>query len=825
MPRRGKSWQKAAKAAKMKVDKGDEKVVSGAPSPRSETVSPVPSEAWPPLRPPKPSSMDTLSPNSNRPTLGPPENLPCPIVGDRTKLFADIVKGVPTSLHGRCTQKCILASRHQGHARYRENGGRQCVANSLMAVITHKIKPAQTWQTNDLNQILDDGNSLYEEIHNKKKFAPQDSGFLFVTDLPSECVVNGIRFSVGIGKGHAGHVGVEQYNEELSEVFVPLDEALQRILSEYDSCFLNLDERTCVVFKTNGGFALFDPHGRNRYGARDENGVCVTLFHADIHQLYQHICILAESINCDGKDFEVTGFRVVTVRKAVSPQVSDLDPVHEKITEANIPGPSLPLEEFEVSGCMETKTMSPEVIFLGSTASPTLTYNPLTYLKRSLLCEDLNVTNGDTESTQDTIFTPMGEPCETKPITKDGNCFFRALAYVVCGSEAAHMKFRKAIVKHMLSHHTYFTSYLRHGYSSVDQYVKTSRMLYARTWATEIEIMAAVHLFGVPIFTYNTDRWNVYRVLTSDCGGVYLKHLDGSHYEVVTCVKDTLDCNRCAEVCCAFHTDKNPSKMTLRKTNLQETISDSERKKMWNKRKYESDLEYQEKKKKDSKTKYASDLEFQQRVKDLSSSKYASDLDFQQSVKDLSKRKKAKVKDDKKDIQFVTEQFRISVKLGPEFPCSVCHRLMFRRQVRECKRNVYSRKGAEAAAMANRCITSTYLHNCDTECHTSCKGPHLLKLWICSTCHVNLLSGVLPVQAVVNNLNLAPIPPELQSLNSVEEHFVARNIPFMKIVPLVRGGQNACQGPVTCVPSNVIDTVSILPRHENDDQLCLISLS
>ncbi len=43
----------------------------------------------------------------------------------------------------------------------------------------------------------------------------------------------------------------------------------------------------------------------------------------------------------------------------------------------------------------------------------------------------------------------MAEPCETKDIVADGNCFFRAVAYAVSGSEREHRKVRRAVATHM----------------------------------------------------------------------------------------------------------------------------------------------------------------------------------------------------------------------------------------------------------------------------------------------------------------------------------------------------------------------------------------
>ncbi|XP_073723480.1 LOW QUALITY PROTEIN: uncharacterized protein [Misgurnus anguillicaudatus] len=98
------------------------------------------------------------------------------------------------------------------------------------------------------------------------------------------------------------------------------------------------------------------------------------------------------------------------------------------------------------------------------------------------------------------------------------------------------------------------------------------------------------------------------------------------------------------------------------------------------------------------------------------------------------------------------------------------------------------------------------------------------KLWICPTCHRKILYGQLPAESVANNMHLVDIPFQLKCLNSLEQHLVARNIPFLKLLCLPRGKQRGCHGPVVCVPVNASDICNILPRNECDDMMVRIKL-
>ena len=117
----------------------------------------------------------------------------------------------------------------------------------------------------------------------------------------------------------------------------------------------------------------------------------------------------------------------------------------------------------------------------------------------------------------------------------------------------------------------------------------------------------------------------------------------------------------------------------------------------------------------------------------------------------------------------------------------------------------HSAVGSDGNALADKCITSTYLHLCDKSCGKTCsfQDKTFSKLWICHTCYRHLLKGKVPLQSVANNLHLKPIPPELECLSELEQHLIFLHISFIRLIPLKKGGQNSLQGPTVCVPSNL----------------------
>ena len=154
---------------------------------------------------------------------------------------------------------------------------------------------------------------------------------------------------------------------------------------------------------------------------------------------------------------------------------------------------------------------------------------------------------------------------------------------------------------------------------------------------------------------------------------------------------------------------------------------------------------------------------------------------------------------------------------GPEFVCAVCLRLLFRKQVIKCKKNKYKNTD---------CISEKYLHNCDHNCRLQCTVCQSSRscLWICHTCDRKLLNDKMPAEACCNNLELDDVPEELACLNKLEEHLIALNVPFVKLMALPKGGQFGVHGPVVCVPSNVSETVKSLPRPQNVDQIIRVKL-
>ncbi len=177
-------------------------------------------------------------------------------------------------------------------------------------------------------------------------------------------------------------------------------------------------------------------------------------------------------------------------------------------------------------------------------------------------------------------------------------------------------------------------------------------------------------------------------------------------------------------------------------------------------------------------------------------------------------------KKNKSDYAHLLSQARKAMLELPVLACTVCHRARFKEQVKLCHRTKYPQ-----STLVLKCFTGKYVHKCTPNCSDSSTYHNKKKKeWICHTCHRHLQKGNMPPQAVINNLWLDDIPEELKSLNPLEMHLVSIVQPFMKIVPLPRGGQKGVRGQMVCVPANLQRTADSLPWTLNRNNLIRVKL-
>ena len=98
-------------------------------------------------------------------------------------------------------------------------------------------------------------------------------------------------------------------------------------------------------------------------------------------------------------------------------------------------------------------------------------------------------------------------------------------------------------------------------------------------------------------------------------------------------------------------------------------------------------------------------------------------------------------------VECAVSAFHSKVKLGPDYVCTCCHRMMYRKSVILCN---YTKASADVVQKVFSADLS----------YISFDG----KQWVCRTCDRTLKRGNMPLQAKANGLQLCQVPPELSRL-------------------------------------------------------------
>ncbi|KAI2646116.1 OVARIAN TUMOR DOMAIN-containing deubiquitinating enzyme 10 [Labeo rohita] len=420
----------------------------------------------------------------------------------------------------------VRGSCHQGDSKFRWPG-KQCVAVSLVAMAMHKVHSVFSWETNNLDDVVSLGDSLYADLRQSGSITdPTKEKLLCIPDLPQEYVFETNAFKVGYDDFVSGYVDIVDGELIRSGACVTLAEGLQTMFDKYDTCFLTLNGNTCAIIKENRQFAVVDSHARSSSGMVDGNGFSVVVYHKTLTCVLKHIQNLAA---CFGRNvvFEISGVCVEQI-KSSNTICSQAETSRARSETKNCVGKkrSLPLSLKEMTECREVKkqkynckesskiiekkskcNVNADVICLGDRGNTMFNFSPLCFQTKQKLCSKLHVEFQGENPPLATNTGPMGRPCKTESIVGDGNCFFRAVAQVVCGTQKAHRALRLAIVKDMQLHSSEYKNLLRSQYTSMEDYLCSSKMRYVGTWATEVEIQSTANYLGVDIFTFHHEKW------------------------------------------------------------------------------------------------------------------------------------------------------------------------------------------------------------------------------------------------------------------------------------------------------------------------------
>ena len=198
---------------------------------------------------------------------------------------------------------------HQGNRRFAESMGKQCVPNSIMAIIYTNILPLNQWKTEHLDSILIAGDTLY-------KYIDIQHDYLLISDIPNHIEAFGIQYQI----------------EKTMEIFGVLSsntsESIGQTLDQAIRSMINTDKMTNAVICIgssesihSAGYAcaliigttdcyIFDPHSRDIHGTPAEPGTAVLLHFASPEQCCTHLQMLGYTL-C-GSQFEIN---IINIRR------------------------------------------------------------------------------------------------------------------------------------------------------------------------------------------------------------------------------------------------------------------------------------------------------------------------------------------------------------------------------------------------------------------------------------------------------------------------------------------------------------------------------
>ncbi|XP_063442041.1 uncharacterized protein LOC134722357 [Mytilus trossulus] len=409
-----------------------------------------------------------------------------------------VVKNYVKVIRSDIRNTIVQGSFHQGDIRFGLNSGKQCVANCCSALAFSKLKDLTYWDQKYLDKVLIYGNDLYSRVSG-------NNHHLLISDLPTILDISGKLMEMTLKESISAVIDTSE-TIDFSEFgnSLPLDQALQESLVDYDACFICAYDTSFLALKHGQDFFLFDSHARNEFGLKHSNGKSLLLKLSSLDHLYQYCCnmVLGPSQN---QWFEVTGVSISIVGEPVMYN-NEVPENHEQMNNTDY-------NDIENHAPIDTSDYElPEIVVVKNEKSPELPkkINPMFDICSSEsnadvpFIDDMNKDESDVEIVSATDLSYDFKPINT--VAKKRLCLIPR-------------------------------------FKTVKEHIQTLQMNENNVWGTELEIIACADLLKTDIYTYFNDSWIKYSS-SQLCSknkindqAIYLQHLTAiNHYEVVTAV-------------------------------------------------------------------------------------------------------------------------------------------------------------------------------------------------------------------------------------------------------------------------------------------------
>ena len=183
----------------------------------------------------------------------------------------------------KAKMKVTRASVHQGQAVFSaDSRGRQCVAIAAAGACFASLKPIDSWNSSDLDQVLWSGDSLYLEISRKQP--TNEHGLLMIADIPERFSVFGSDFSVDHSATTYGIWRAGAVNQSMGMMKLQVVQLFERA----PAAILVWKDSATLLHKTSspGTFCcVFDSHARNDRGLPSPRGKAILLQFSNADEL------------------------------------------------------------------------------------------------------------------------------------------------------------------------------------------------------------------------------------------------------------------------------------------------------------------------------------------------------------------------------------------------------------------------------------------------------------------------------------------------------------------------------------------------------------
>ena len=172
----------------------------------------------------------------------------------------------------------ICATHHQGDERYGVTAGLQCTPNAMVAICFSEMKHITLWTTEDMDHILQLGDTLYVQARLNQKSNAHHQAYLEPQEVPHTFSSQQVNHQLYVPPNYT--YGVHGSNGSYESLLIKLWEFLcENKAGLVISCGQTVGIFELVGVDDSKYYAIFDSHSRDMNGHIDEKCTAVVSFH------------------------------------------------------------------------------------------------------------------------------------------------------------------------------------------------------------------------------------------------------------------------------------------------------------------------------------------------------------------------------------------------------------------------------------------------------------------------------------------------------------------------------------------------------------------